>query len=85
MAVLLAGPATPATPAMSLEPRRKNLDQLPHDNYGPSLNAGVWVLTATAAVFLVLRLYCKFLRRKSLWWDDYVLLASFVSQLSRAR
>lgn len=53
-------------------------DGLAHDNLGPQFNVAIWVLTGAAAVFLALRLYCKFIRRKKLWWDDWVLLASFV-------
>lgn len=53
-------------------------DGLAHDNLGPQFNVAIWVLTGAAALFLALRLYCKFIRRKKLWWDDWVLLASFV-------
>jgi len=81
MALLLPGRLS----TMALESRQQNRkDKLPHDNYGPSFNAAVWLLTGLAAVFLALRLYCKYLRRKSLWWDDYVLIASFV-RLARFR
>ncbi|KAH8894648.1 hypothetical protein GQ53DRAFT_716373 [Thozetella sp. PMI_491] len=52
-------------------------DNLPHDNQGPWFAAVIWVLTGLAAVFLVLRLYCKATRGKKLWWDDYVLVAAF--------
>jgi hypothetical protein len=60
-------------------------DGLPHDNYGPQFNAAIWVLTGIAAVFLALRMYCKQIRSKKLWWDDYILFASFVSVLPRGR
>jgi hypothetical protein len=30
-------------------------------------------------VFLALRIYCKLSRRRSLWWDDHFLVASWVS------
>ncbi|KAK4448701.1 hypothetical protein QBC34DRAFT_464415 [Podospora aff. communis PSN243] len=50
----------------------------PHDDYGPPLNYGIWMLTGLAAVFLGVRVYCKRLRRRGLWWDDYVLAASWV-------
>jgi hypothetical protein len=36
-------------------------------------------LTGLAAVFLGLRLYCKRIRQNKLWWDDYILIAAFVS------
>jgi hypothetical protein len=35
-------------------------------------------LTIAAAVFLALRVYCKLSRRRSLWWDDHFLIASWV-------
>jgi hypothetical protein len=51
----------------------------PHDDYGPQLNYGIWMLTAVSTGFLGLRVYCKFLRHRKLWWDDHVLIASWVS------
>ncbi len=59
-------------------PTPEELAHLPHDNGGPKLNAVVWVLTSLAAIFLVLRVYCKFLRHKGLWWDDYILIMAWV-------
>ncbi|KAJ9136866.1 Integral membrane protein [Pleurostoma richardsiae] len=53
--------------------------KLPHDNYGPQLNFTIWLLTALSALFLGLRVYCKFFRHRGLWWDDYVLIASWVT------
>ena len=45
---------------------------------GPYLNRVIWVLAGLSGLFLGLRLYCKRLRRKQLWWDDYFLMASWV-------
>lgn len=56
-----------------------NADDLPHNDLGPVLNAVFWTLTAVAFVFLVLRLFCKYIRGRYLWWDDYVLIASWVA------
>lgn len=36
-------------------------------------------LTILSAVFLGLRLYCKVVRHRGFWWDDYVLIAAWVS------
>lgn len=69
-------PNANATPA-SFE-ARATYDDLPHDNLGPQFNVAIWVLTGAAAVFLALRVYCKLIRGKKLWWDDYVLIASFI-------
>ncbi|KAK0612021.1 hypothetical protein B0T14DRAFT_439154 [Immersiella caudata] len=49
------------------------------EDYGPQVNFVIWLLTALSAAFLALRVYCKFLRHRGLWWDDYVLIASWIS------
>lgn len=64
----------PQGPPMTPE----QLALLPHDNLGPSLTASIWILTILAASFLSLRLYCKGRYNGSLWWDDIILLASFI-------
>ncbi|KAI1880957.1 hypothetical protein JX265_001197 [Neoarthrinium moseri] len=51
---------------------------LPHDDYGPQVILTVWVLSSMAFAWLALRIYCKFLRSRRLWWDDYVLIVSWV-------
>ncbi|KAF7879296.1 hypothetical protein EAF04_000493 [Stromatinia cepivora] len=45
------------------------------------VNAGLWSLFGGATVCLGLRLYCK-LRRQGLWWDDYILILSWVVLLT---
>jgi hypothetical protein len=50
-----------------------------HRDYGQETNTIVWMLTALAAVFLGLRVFCKFLRHRGLWWDDHILIAAWVS------
>lgn len=55
---------------------------LPHDDLGPLILALTWTLTAISLVFLALRIYCKsFLKGVALWWDDYVLVASWITLL----
>ncbi|KAK6084336.1 integral membrane protein [Seiridium cupressi] len=54
---------------------------LPHDNFGPKVNVCVWGLSSMAAAWLILRVYYKFLRQKRLWWDDYILIASWLMLL----
>ncbi len=51
-------------------------------NYAPLLLWSIWVLTIVSAVFLALRVYAKLTRRRSLWWDDYFLILSWVRTLS---
>ena len=65
-----AAPVGPPTP--------EQLAALPHDNAGPKLNAVVWFLTILSGLFLGLRVYCKHLRHKGLWWDDFILIAAWV-------
>lgn len=48
------------------------------EDYRPQINCTIWLLTAISAIFLVLRVYCKFLRRRGLWRDDHILIASWV-------
>ncbi|OAA59146.1 hypothetical protein SPI_06348 [Niveomyces insectorum RCEF 264] len=49
------------------------------DDLGPGLDRAMWPLTVLATLFLGLRLYCKIRHRRPLWWDDYVLVASWVA------
>ena len=76
-----SGPPPPAKPDQYAAPvtfTPEMLALLPHDNQGPKLNAVIWLLTGISAVFLSLRIYCKFLRHNRPWWDDYVLIAAWV-------
>ncbi|KAI0141843.1 hypothetical protein GGR57DRAFT_397830 [Xylariaceae sp. FL1272] len=49
--------------------------------FGVILNAVNWTLTVLALLFLALRVYCKLARSRGLWWDDYLLIASWISTL----
>lgn len=51
--------------------------EVPND--APRLLWAIWAVTVASAVFLALRIYCKVSRRRSLWWDDHFLVASWVS------
>ncbi|KAK5651124.1 hypothetical protein OQA88_13263 [Cercophora sp. LCS_1] len=57
----------------------EELALLPHDSLGPTLLATSWSLTALATLFLGLRGYCKISRHRGLWWDDWVLVAAWVT------
>lgn len=48
------------------------------EDYGPTINAVIWSQVGASLFFLCLRLYCKFKKRSGLWWDDHVLIASWV-------
>ncbi|KAF3351746.1 hypothetical protein VD0002_g9730 [Verticillium dahliae] len=64
---------------MADDNRPFDFDQLPDDDLGPRLNATVWSLTAVSGLFLGLRLYCKFTRRRGLWLDDHFLIAAWIA------
>lgn len=65
-----APPPSPWTP--------EQLAALPHDNLGTRLIVSIWVMNIIALLFLVARCYCKFLRHRGLWWDDGILIGSYV-------
>ncbi|ROV91508.1 hypothetical protein VMCG_09430 [Cytospora schulzeri] len=44
---------------------------------GPVLMATCWAMTGIAAAFLGTRLYVKLTAHRGMWWDDYLLLASW--------
>ncbi|OTB04629.1 hypothetical protein M426DRAFT_261904 [Hypoxylon sp. CI-4A] len=45
---------------------------------GHWINAVTWVLIGLATTFLILRLFCKLKRGRGLWWDDWILIASWL-------
>lgn len=49
---------------------------------GPTLDIVVWVLISLSGLIMGLRLWCKWLRHRGLWWDDYVLISAWVCHLS---
>jgi len=52
---------------------------LAHNDAGPALLISAWTLTALATIFLALRLYCKAIGHRNLYWDDYALIGAWVS------
>jgi hypothetical protein len=58
---------------------------LPHADAGSTILTVLWVLTTIPALFLALRLYCKFKTHRGLWWDDHILLGSWVGQPAKAK
>ncbi|KAB5585117.1 hypothetical protein GE09DRAFT_15318 [Coniochaeta sp. 2T2.1] len=49
------------------------------EDLGPQLNVVVWMLLGSSGLFLALRLYCKFLKNRGFWWDDHLLVASWLA------
>ncbi|KAK0717511.1 hypothetical protein B0T26DRAFT_710099 [Lasiosphaeria miniovina] len=52
------------------------------DDQGSKILATTWALTGLSAVFLAVRLFCKLRTKRRLWWDDYVLVLSWVMLLA---
>ncbi|KAK4153779.1 hypothetical protein C8A00DRAFT_33465 [Chaetomidium leptoderma] len=48
-------------------------------DYGPQLNALLWLLISLSGLFLFTRLYLKNCQNRGLWWDDWILLASWIA------
>ncbi|SPJ78701.1 related to integral membrane protein pth11 [Fusarium torulosum] len=46
--------------------------------FGRIIIAETAALIVLSAIFLGLRLYCKVIRRRGFWWDDHVLVASWI-------
>ncbi|KAH7139878.1 hypothetical protein B0J13DRAFT_558589 [Dactylonectria estremocensis] len=67
-----------------LTPRDDDEDEPVHPFVSPwvELNAGLWSLFAAATLFLALRVYVKVTRRHGLWWDDYILILSWMVLLA---
>jgi hypothetical protein len=61
-----------------LTPRDEVPVVLSHENAALHLNTTIWLLVGFSASFLGLRLYCKFLRHRGFWWDDYILIGAWV-------
>ncbi|KLU89854.1 hypothetical protein MAPG_08823 [Magnaporthiopsis poae ATCC 64411] len=72
-------PGTAGPPGFGLGPSK-----MPHNNRQPELLAVIWVLTASAALFLGLRLYCRLLKSRRIFSEDWVLVASFVCLLTQS-
>lgn len=59
---------------------RNHDEEHPHTYVNPEvpLNLGLWFLYAGATFFLALRVWIKVTRRHGLWWDDWILLVTWV-------
>jgi hypothetical protein len=53
-------------------------------DYGPQLNVLTWLLISISGLFLFTRLYLKNCQHRGLWWDDWILLASWVALAASA-
>ncbi|KAK8850889.1 hypothetical protein PGQ11_013368 [Apiospora arundinis] len=48
---------------------------------GPLILGISWSLVGISALFILLRLYVKCTRQRGLWWDDHVLVASWIMMM----
>lgn len=51
------------------------------ETHGPVIIGVTWCLFILCSGFLAIRLYAKLSRGQGLWWDDHVLVFSWVSFL----
>ncbi len=84
-----AASAMTSTPAASLPGACDGVYEIqagaPIPNQGPPTAASIWALFSLATCFLALRVYSKLARGRRLWWDDWVLLVSWVGSLIYSR
>ncbi|KAK1760375.1 hypothetical protein QBC47DRAFT_396371 [Echria macrotheca] len=54
----------------------------PHDDdsYGSRILAACWLVNILSTIIIGLRVYCKLKRSKALWYDDHILIASWLFQ-----
>lgn len=60
------------------------MDDLDGTDFGPQLTALEWLLASLSGLFLFTRLYLKTIQKRGLWWDDWILLASWVALTAQA-
>lgn len=49
------------------------------DGFGAYINAIGWLLLSLSGIVVGARIWAKVSARKGLWWDDYIVLAAWVS------
>lgn len=59
---------------MDPQPARPN-----DDGFGSYINAIGWLLLSLAGIVVGARIWAKISARKGLWWDDYIVIAAWVS------
>ena len=64
---------------MELIPRKDDKPVITYVNPYVEINVGLWILFVAATTFLGLRLWSKMNQRHGLWYDDHILIGSWVS------
>ncbi|KAG9250337.1 uncharacterized protein F5Z01DRAFT_376687 [Emericellopsis atlantica] len=52
-------------------------------DHGPLMTSAIWPICGVSLLFLAARLYVRFSRNRAFWWDDWVLIASWVCLLGQ--
>ncbi|KAK4247457.1 hypothetical protein C7999DRAFT_14520 [Corynascus novoguineensis] len=60
------------------------MDLISDVDYGPQLSALTWLLISISGLFLLTRLYLKNCQHRGFWWDDWILLGSWVTLTASA-
>lgn len=50
-----------------------------NDSYNVKILASCWTVGVLSSVMIALRIYCKHMRSRRLWYDDYILITAWVS------
>ncbi|KAI7773934.1 hypothetical protein LA080_009624 [Diaporthe eres] len=74
----------PVHDAAELELSLRVRDATHLESRGPEVDIALWTLTAVSCLFLSLRLYCKSYKHKDLWWDDWILILSWILLLANS-
>ncbi|KAK3681769.1 hypothetical protein B0T22DRAFT_445374 [Podospora appendiculata] len=53
-----------------------------NDDQGQRILVTIWILTGLSGLFLLVRLFCKLMTKRLLWWDDHVLALSWIMLLT---
>lgn len=67
-----------APAAFSIGKRAEAMATALRDDYSLQLAFSIWILALLSGTALGLRIWCKHIRQKKLWWDDHFLIASWV-------
>lgn len=71
--------ADPTDPSSSQAvPRLPTATMESGEDHGPRMLITTWSLVGLSGAFLTVRVICKLKTKRRLWWDDYVLILSWV-------
>jgi hypothetical protein len=56
-------------------------DSAMSEDLGSVVDIANWLLVGVSGLFMGLRLYCKTIQHRGIWWDDHILIASWVRSI----